>query len=73
MRRVLIPESLPHSRYVAIRKSPNSVSLLLMPFSLNYMMVKGFTSITCIRIDGGSGCGVGSSGVGNCKTCTPSS
>ena len=39
------------------KNSPNSVSLLQMPFALNCMMVKEFPSTACIVIDVGSGCG----------------
>ena len=49
--RTLIPESL--------SPSPNSVSLLPISFALNCVMVKGFPSIACIGIDGGSVCDVG--------------
>ena len=38
------------------KKSPNSVSLLPMPFALNCMMVNEFPSTTSVRIDVGSGC-----------------
>ena len=41
------------------KNTPNSVSLLSMLFTLNYMMVKEFPSTACVGIDGGSGCGVG--------------
>ena len=30
-----------------------------MPFALNFLMVKGFSSTACVGIDGGSVCGVG--------------
>ena len=41
------------------KNSPNSVSLLTMPFALNCMMVKVFPSTYCVGIYGGSGCAVG--------------
>ena len=41
------------------KNSPNSVSLLPMPFALNCMMVNEFPSPACVRIDVGSGCGFG--------------
>ena len=41
------------------KNSPNSVSLLPMPFTLNCMMVNEFPSTACVGIDVGSGCGFG--------------
>ena len=41
------------------KNSPNSVSLLPMPFALNCMMVNEFPSTACVRIDVGSMCGFG--------------
>ena len=41
------------------KNSPNSVSLLPMPFALNCMMVNEFPSTACVGIDVGSGCGFG--------------
>ena len=41
------------------KNSPNSVSLLSMPFALNCMMVNEFPSTACVVIDSGSGCGFG--------------
>ena len=41
------------------KNTPNSASLLPMPFALNCMMVKEFTLTACVGIDGGIGCGVG--------------
>ena len=41
------------------KNSPNSISLLPMPFALNCMMVIEFPSTACVGIDGGSGCGFG--------------
>ena len=35
------------------KNSPNSVSLLKMPFALNCMMVIEFPSTACVRIGGG--------------------
>ena len=45
------------------KNSPNSVSLLLMPFALNFMMVNEFPSTACVEIDVGNGCGFGKVGV----------
>ena len=39
------------------KNSPNSVSLLPMPFALNCMMVNEFPSTACVGIDVGSGLG----------------
>ena len=39
------------------KNSPNSVSLLSMPFALNCMMVNEFPSTACVGI--GSGCSLG--------------
>ena len=44
------------------KDSPNYVSLLPMPFALNCMMVNEFPSTACVRIDGGSSCGLGGMG-----------
>ena len=41
------------------KNSPNSVSLLPIPFVLNCMMVNEFPSTACVGIDVGSGCGFG--------------
>ena len=41
------------------KNSPNSFSLLPMPFALNCMMVNEFPSTACVGIDAGSGCGFG--------------
>ena len=40
------------------KNSPNSVSLLPMPFALNCMMVNEFSSTACVGI--GGGCSFGS-------------
>ena len=45
------------------KNSPNSVTLLPMPFALNCMMVNEFPSTACVGNDGGSGCGFGRVGV----------
>ena len=39
------------------KNSPNSVSLLPMPFALNCMIVNEFSSTACVGIDVGSGFG----------------
>ena len=41
------------------KNSPDYVSLLLIPFALNCMMVNEFPSTACDGIDVGSGCGFG--------------
>ena len=41
------------------KNSPNSVSLLPMPFELNWMMVNEFPSTACVGIVGGNGCDFG--------------
>ena len=38
------------------KNSPNSVSLLPMPFALNCMMVNEFPSTACVGVDVGIGC-----------------
>ena len=44
------------------KNSPNSVSLLPMPFALNCMMVNEFSSTACVGI--GRGCSFGALGGG---------
>ena len=50
------------------KNSPNSVSLLPMPFALTCMMVNEFPSTGCVGIDGRSGYGFGK--VGEMSTIT---
>ena len=50
------------SMLCCFKNSPNSVSLLPMPFALNCMMVNEFLLTACVRIDVGGGCSFG--GVG---------
>ena len=49
-----ITATLPLCRF---KNSPNSVSLLPMPFGLNCMMANEFPSTACVRIGGGGSFG----------------